>query len=181
MLGHAVVQPYARALHDLAKERGQIDAVARELDTVLQALAGAPELGELFGRPWIPAAAKRNAAMEIALRLGVSQLTRDFLGLVARQGRGGDLAAIVAAYNEMVDESLGRARAKVRTAVALTDDERRQLAERLGRALGGKRVVVEDVVDPTLLGGFIAEIGSYIVDGSLDGQLARMHERLARG
>ncbi|MGH7389840.1 MAG: ATP synthase F1 subunit delta [Candidatus Rokuibacteriota bacterium] len=181
MPGQGVARPYARALHDLARERGQSDAVARELDTVLQTIAGAPELGEFFGRPWVPAPAKRNAAVEIALRLGVSQLTRDFVGLVARQGRAGDLAAIVAAYHGLVDESLGRVRAKVRTAVRLTDDERRQLAERLGRALGGKQVVVEEAVDPGLLGGFVAEVGSYIVDGSLDGQLARMQERLARG
>jgi F-type H+-transporting ATPase subunit delta len=178
---HGVARPYARALHDLARERGQTEAVSRELDSVMEAVTAAPELGEFFGRPWVSASAKRNVAVDVALRLGVSQLTRDFLGLVARQGRAGGLAAIVAAYRELVDESLGRVRAKVRTAVRLTDDERRQLAERLGRATGGKHVMVEEIVDPDLLGGFVAEVGSYIVDGSLDGQLARMRERLARG
>jgi F-type H+-transporting ATPase subunit delta len=65
--------------------------------------------------------------------------------------------------------------------VPLTDEERSNLASRLGAALGGKRVAVEDVVDQHLLGGFVAEVGSLIVDGSLDGQLARLRERLARG
>ncbi len=180
MAGRGAVKAYARALHDLAQERGQSDVITTELESVRQTIAGVPELAEFFGRPWIPAAAKRSAAVEVAVKLGVSQLTRDFLGLVARQGRGGDLAAIVAAYEELVDESLGRARATLRTAVPLADAERQQLAERLGRALG-KQVVIEEVVDPTLLAGFVAEVGSYIVDGSLDGQLARLHERLARG
>lgn len=181
MPGQAAARPYARALHDLARERGQVDAVSRELDLVLETIGAAPELAEFFARPWVPSTAKRNAAVEIALKLGVSQLARDFVGLVARQGRGAELPAIVAAFRELVDESLGRVRARVRTAVRLADDERRQLAERLGRALGGKQVVIEEVVDPDLLGGFVAEAGSYIVDGSLDGQLARMREVLGRG
>jgi F-type H+-transporting ATPase subunit delta len=75
---------------------------------------------------------------------------------------------------------LGRVRAAVRTSVALTDDEKKQLTTRLGRALG-KQVIVEQTVDSSLLGGFIAQVGSLILDGSLDGQLARMRERLARG
>lgn len=181
MAAQGAARPYARALHELAKERGAIDAVSRELESFLDAVDAAPELAEFFSRPWVPATAKRNAAVEVALKLGVSQLTRDFVGLVARQGRAGALSAIVAEYRGLVDDSLGRVRAKMRTAVRLTDDERRRLAERLGRAMGGKHVVVEEVVDPDMLGGFVAEIGSYIVDGSLDGQLARMRERLARG
>jgi len=48
-------------------------------------------------------------------------------------------------------------------------------------ALGGKHVAVEEVVDPEMLGGFVAEIGSLVLDGSLDGQLARLRARLGRG
>jgi F-type H+-transporting ATPase subunit delta len=69
----------------------------------------------------------------------------------------------------------------VRTAVALTEQERAALAARLGRELGGKQVILEEVVDQRLLGGFVAEVGSLVMDGSLDGQLARMRERLAAG
>jgi F-type H+-transporting ATPase subunit delta len=68
----------------------------------------------------------------------------------------------------------------VRTAVAFTDGEKQQLATRLERALG-KRIILEEQVDATLLGGFVAQVGSLILDGSLDGQLARMRQRLARG
>ena len=50
----------------------------------------------------------------------------------------------------------------------------------IGRALG-KQVIVEESVDTSLLGGFVAQVGSLILDGSLDGQLARMRERLVRG
>jgi len=106
---------------------------------------------------------------------------RDFVGLVAAHGRGDVLPEIGDAYRALVDADLNRARARVRTAVPLTDAEKGSLAERLGTALGGKRVTVDEVVDQNLLGGFVAEIGSLLVDGSLDGQLARLKERLGRG
>jgi F-type H+-transporting ATPase subunit delta len=69
----------------------------------------------------------------------------------------------------------------VRTAVPLTEADRTALSVRLGQALDSKQVVIEEVMDRSLLGGFVAEIGSLIVDGSLDGQLARLRQRLARG
>lgn len=181
MPGPAATKAYARALHDIATERQQADAIAGELETVAETIRASRELSELFARPWVPAAAKQSTAVEIVSRLGVSTLTRDFVGLVARQGRAADLGAIARTYRALVDERAGRVRARVRTAVPLTAGERAQLEQRLGRVLDGKQVVLEEVVDPELLGGFVAEIDSYIVDGSLDGQLARMRERLARG
>ena len=177
----SAVKPYARALHDLAKERGQTEAVGKDLDALAATMADDGELRDFFARPWVPTSAKRTAAMEIASRLEVSPLVRDFVGLVARGGRAQHLDAIAVAFRDMVDADLGRVRARVRTAVPLTDPERDALRARLGRVMGGKQVLVDEHVDQTLLGGFVAEIGSYIVDGSLDGQLARIGERLARG
>lgn len=179
MRGRGAARPYARALHDLARERGEVDTVLRELDAFVAVLAGAPALREVLGRPWVPAAVKRDLAVEVARRLGVSALTRDFLGLVARHGRAAQVEAIAGAYRALVDEALGRARARVRAAVPLTEDERAQLRARLARALGVQDVLLEEVVDPALLGGFVAEVDSYIVDASLDGQLARLRARLA--
>jgi len=185
-------QPYARALFALARERGQLDEVGRELDAVVAEATGG-ELSAFFGRPWVSSAAKRAVAGQVAERLGVAKLLRDFLVLVAAQGRAGVLGAMAADFHAMVDDERGIVRARVRTAVALTDGERGPLDTRLARALereGATRaaaprrisqVAIEEVVDPTLMGGFVAEIGGLILDGSIDGQLARMRERLARG
>ena len=87
---------------------------------------------------------------------------------------------IADAYRDLVDADSGRVRARVRSAVALTEQERATLASRLGAAVG-KTVVVEDRVDQELLGGLVAEVGSLVADGSLDGQLARIKDRLERG
>jgi len=178
---HGPARSYAKALHDLARERGQIEPVGAELAQAVEVVRGDAALQHFFSRPGVSATAKRGAADEIAQRLGLGKLVRDFLGLVAARGRASILPAIGDAYRALVDADLNRARARVRTVVPLTAAERVTLASRLGQALGGKQVAVEDVLDTELLGGFVAEIGSLIVDGSLDGQLARLRERLARG
>jgi F-type H+-transporting ATPase subunit delta len=139
------------------------------------------ELRDFFGRPWVSAAAKREAALAIAARLELSPLVRDFVGLVARAGRAQDLDAIARAFRDLVDEDLGRVRAQVRARVPLTESERDALRARLAGVTGARQVIVAERSDESLLGGFVAEIGTYVVDGSLDGQLARIGERLKQG
>jgi F-type H+-transporting ATPase subunit delta len=169
---------YAKALFALAKERGVADAVLGELDTVLATVQGDPELQRFFARPWYSADAKRRVAMEIATRLGVSRLVRDFLALVAARGRADQLGDMVIAFRDALDRDADRVRARVRTAIALTPEEKRAIQAKIGRAVGSTNVLIEEVVDPTLLGGFVAEIGSQILDASLDGELAQIHQRL---
>ena len=177
----AVAKSYAKALFGLAKERQQAEPVGQGLAALVELTAQTPELAAFLSRPWIAAAVKRAAAIEVANRAGVSPLVRDFFALVVAKGRGDHLDAIGHAYREMLDADAGRVRARVRTSVALGDEERKALSARIGRELGGKQVMLEETVDPALLGGFIAEVGSLVLDGSLDGQLARLKQRLVSG
>jgi len=177
----AVAKSYAKALFELARERQQAAQVEGELERAAAVVTEDRALGAVLGRPWISPANKRRLAEEIGQRLELSKLGRDFLGLIAAQGRADHLGAIAVAYRALLDAEQGRVRARVRTAVPLTESDRTALGARLSRALGRKQVVIEEVVDQNLLGGFVAEIGSLIVDGSLNGQLARLKDRLARG
>jgi F-type H+-transporting ATPase subunit delta len=171
---------YAKALYELAHEAGATEAVGAELEQVAAVCAGEARARDVLTRPWIKPADRRGVAVAIAQKLGARKVVQDFAGLVAERGRADHLPEIVAAYRTLVDAELGRARAQVRSAVALTDAEKRDLAGRLGRALG-RRIILEEQVDPALLGGFVAQVGSVILDGSLDGQLAHLRQRLARG
>jgi F-type H+-transporting ATPase subunit delta len=171
---------YAKALYDVAREAGTTEAVGQEIEQVAAVLARDAAAHDVLTRPWIKPADRRGVAMAIAQKVGTRKLVQDFVGLVAERGRADHLPEIVAAYRTLVDAELGRARAQVRTAVALTAGEKQQLSGKLERALG-KRIILEEQVDAALLGGFVAQVGSLILDGSLDGQLARMRQRLARG
>ena len=97
---HGAALAYAKAVFDLAKERGQVEAIGQELETVAEQIKAEPALHDFFARPWVSGAAKRAIAVEIATRLGLSQLTRDLVGLAAGHGRADQLAAIGEAYRD---------------------------------------------------------------------------------
>jgi len=171
---------YAKALFEIARETGQIDVIGRDLAQFQEVFATEPALQGVLLRPWIKPEDRHAVATEIAARAGCSRAVQGFLGLVASRARMDHLTEIVEAYRDLADKAAGQVRATVRTAVPLTDEDKRQLAARLGQRLG-KTVLLEETVDKNLLGGFVAEIGSLILDGSVNGQLQRMRERLLRG
>jgi len=170
--------PYAKALFELAKERDEAELIGRELDSAAATFEGAAELRDFLARPWIQPAVKRAAATEIAQRSGFSKLTTDFLALVAGRGRTDHLNVIAEKYQKRLDEDLGRVRAHVRTATPLTDEEREMVSAKLVKALGSRHVMLDGVVDRAMLGGFIVENDSIVLDGSLEGQLDQIRRRL---
>ena len=176
----ATAARYAKALFAIAREGGTAEAFVRELEQFAAELRGNRELEVVLLRPWIKPAERQAVAVEVARRAGCSPLVQKTIGLVAARGRMDHFPELVEAFRGLVDADAGRVRASVRGAVAFTEDEKTLLAARLGQALG-KQVIIKETVDPSLLGGFIAQVGSLVLDGSLDGQLARVRERLARG
>ena len=171
---------YAKALFEIARETGQVEAIGRELGQFQEVFAVQPALRDVLLRPWIKPEERRAVAAEIATLAGCARAVQGFIGLVASRSRMDHLPEIVEAYGHLADAAIGQVRAAVRTAVALTAEDKRHLAASLGQRLG-KTVVIEETVDRGLLGGFVAQIGSLILDGSVDGQLQRMRERLLRG
>jgi len=176
----ATAKRYAKALFAVAREGGSVEGIGRDLDAYLDLFTAQPALQGVLLRPWIKPAERQAVAREVAQRAGLGKVVQDFVSLVAGRGRSDHLREMAAAYRALVDEDLGRVSGEVRTATAMTDDEKRRLAARLGQALG-KQVVLQETVDRSLLGGFVARVGTFILDGSLDGQLRHLRERLARG
>jgi F-type H+-transporting ATPase subunit delta len=155
--------------------------VGRELGDLAARFETDQELRDFFARPWTSPTVKRTVAMEVAQRSGLSKLTSDFVTLMAGRGRTDHIEEIAEKYRRLLDEDLGRARARVRTAVPLTDEERRTLSAKIGQALRSREVLLEEIVDPTMLGGFVVESGGLVLDGSLEGQLERIRRRLGTG
>ena len=178
--GAAVARRYAKALRGLATEARRLEPVADELAQFERLLETEAALREALLRPWIKATTKRALVVAVADRLGLSPLTRNFLALVALRRRLPVLSEILAAYRALVDAAAGRARARVRSAAPLADAERAALRERLGQRLG-KTVLLDTEVDPALLGGFVAEVGSQVLDASVAGQLRALRAQIIKG
>jgi len=172
----AVSKRYAKALLAVAQEEGREQAVEGELIEASTVL-GAPDMLEVVGLVRLDARARRALVEEVARRLSLSVLMRDFLLLLAQKGRLGFLSAISDHYQRLLDRKARRSRARVISASALTEPQLQALVSAFER-LTATTVVARTEMDPGLIGGVVVEIGGQVYDGSLRTQVARMGEAL---
>ena len=97
---------------------------------------------------------------------------------MAERGRARQMGTVAAKYEKRLDADLGRVRGRVRTAVPLTEDERRRSHATLGKVLRADHVVLEEIIDPAVLGGFVVETDAVVIDGSVKAQLNAMRRWL---
>ncbi len=157
---------YASALFELASEAGTVTAVESDLETLGQALAESADLRALTTNPRIGRKAQGAAVEAVAASLGVSDLTRKFLGTLAGNGRLSHLGDVVRAFRTIAAAQRGEVTAEVTSAHALTDAQIDQLKTKL-TAREGRTVKLSTKVDPDLLGGLVVTIGSKRIDGSI--------------
>ena len=168
---------YAAALFDLAKERDLVAAVERDLEALGAALRESPEMLALVKNPEISRDAAGKAMAGVAGVLGLSQLTRDFLGVLAENRRLGRLGEIVRAFATIAAAARGELKAEVTTAHPLTDEQHRLLADKL-REREGREVRIEARVDPEILGGMVVTIGSRRIDSSIRTRLTSLAQAM---
>jgi F-type H+-transporting ATPase subunit delta len=171
---------YAKALADIAAEGGVLEPVGRDLRGVAESLKEHREAAAFFANPAIPLTDKRRVLQSLTERVGVSLLSANFLSLILEKRRLIHLEEMALAYGELIDERLNRVKATVTSVIPLPDPVLERLKARLGAATG-KEVYLEPRLDPTILGGLVAQVGGTIYDGSLKTRLRRMREQLLKG
>ena len=171
---------YAKALADVAAEGQVLEPVGRDLQAIAGLFKQNREAAAFFANPGIPLGDKRRVLQSLADRATAQPLSARFLGLLLERGRLLHLGAIVLAYEELIDERLNRARATVTSAAPLSELTLEGLKGRL-RIATGREISLETRVEPGVLGGLVAQVGSTIYDGSLRTQLRRMREHLLKG
>jgi F-type H+-transporting ATPase subunit delta len=180
----AVAFRYARALVDVVTAPGAAApprdprAVGSQLAEFEQVLRQNAELQILFATPAIPTAKKIAVLGSLAPMAGLEPLAQRFLSVVLQHERISLLAEITEAYQLALNERLGVVVAQVTSARPLGEAERQQLSSAL-RARTGKQVQMTFALDPGLIGGVVAQVGSTIYDGSVRGHLERLRAELA--
>jgi len=189
MIVGSIARRYAKALFSLADEKGKVEQWAKGLE-VLRHLLTWPELREAVSNPSLEKDQRRAiasglpAAVELAspklltgAALGLEEDVRNLLLLLADRNRLAYLPAILDDYRALADQRLGRVRARVTSAVPLGEDESRSIAAKLSAAAKAE-VIVETAVDPAILGGVIAQVGSMVYDGSVHSQLEELRRAM---
>jgi F-type H+-transporting ATPase subunit delta len=179
-MASAVANRYAQALVDVVMEPGSPlkpeDAVAqlRAVDAIFQE---SPELRNAMLTPAIQNSRKRAVMAKLLERTGGSKLIRNFTYVLIDHRRIAIIGEIREAFELHLDERMGFARAEVTSAAPLDQRVGASLESELSR-LTGKRMRLRFDVDPALLGGVVARIGSTVYDGSVRGELRQLAKKL---
>jgi len=177
----AVISRYVEALADVVTASGSAvrpEVALEELRAFDAALASSIELRNALTSPSVPASRKRAVVGRIAEQLRLSRIIRNFFFVLIDHRRTASVPEIVQAFELVLDQRLGFARAEIASARELSDAQRTSLSGKLER-LTGKRIRGRFAVDESLIGGLVARIGSTVYDGSLRGQLRVLGHRLA--
>lgn len=170
----SAVSTYAEALFEAARERGELEEVLSDLGEFVEALHESEELRLFFYGGQIPERQKRRAID--GLTEGMKASTTNFLKVLVDNGREAILEEVLARYEELLKEHLGRIEVEVTTAVELSEDQRDRLKERLAEVLEGREIILGTNVDPGLIGGAVFRYGGRMMDGSIRGRLESLRE-----
>ncbi|MGB3738660.1 MAG: F0F1 ATP synthase subunit delta [Pontixanthobacter sp.] len=157
---------YASALFDLASEAGTVSAVESDLTKLSEALRQSSDLRDLTTNPQVGRDQSESAMRAVGGELAISELTQNFIGVLAQNRRLGDLPRMIVAFHTIAANQRGEVTANVTSAHALSDAQLATLKERL-TAREGRTVKLSADVDPDLLGGLVVTIGSQRIDGSI--------------
>jgi F-type H+-transporting ATPase subunit delta len=180
VIGGSLARRYARALFDIGREEGQLRRMLSEVEEFGKVLDGSPALREVMEADDVSRRDK-NAALEAALAgAGFLPSAKSFLSLLVEKGRMDVLPPILVALRRMVEEFEGIERVEVLVPMPLPVTQKDLLRTVLERRTG-KKVVLEETVDPSVLGGLVVRVGSTVYDGSVRTQLQEIRENLRKG
>src|SRR5688572_9433344 len=171
MVNVSIARRYARALLEVASESKTLDEVTRQLSGFAKALQENQELADILLNPAVTRA-QRSGVVEALLKAagGVSPAVANLMRLLVDRGRIGYLPDIARVFLDMADTRAGRVRGKVTSAVPLSQETVTRIEQALER-ITQRDVVLERKVDPQVLGGVAAHVGTVVYDGTLRTQL----------
>ena len=168
--------PYARAFLETAPKGYDVEGFLASAGDLARAIENDPALRAFLAAPAVPEEAKRKAVAELAARAGVDAFGARFLELLLRHRRILGTGVILQGVRESFDASRGMLEGSVTVAAPIGDAERATIEQALGAKLNG-RVRLKVAVDPKILGGFVARVGSSVFDASAAAGIRRFQEQ----
>jgi len=175
----AIARRYAQALNEEAASAGTVEATDSDIETIRAALADSPELARFFASPVI-SREKKKAAVKSLFAERLEPLTLRFVNLLIDKQREEQIGSVVGAYQTIRNEQLGIVEVSVRSARALSDEDRAAVSKTLEGRIG-KRVRLTVSIDTSLIGGLVVKVGDTVYDGSVSHRLATLRERMLTG
>tara|TARA_Y100001968_G_scaffold327963_1_gene374135 strand:+ start:947 stop:1495 length:549 start_codon:yes stop_codon:yes gene_type:complete len=176
---NTITTPYAEAFLQVAESRNEVDKVVAQSKSILKLWNASPEFQEAMASPVLEVGAKK-AALE---KMFSKQITPSFLNLLkllADRNRIGFLNSVLERLLELYREQRNIALATVTSASELSDDQQTELLQKVQDVAGTENLELDLKIDPSLIGGFVINVGSKVIDASLSGQVRRLGLSLAK-
>jgi F-type H+-transporting ATPase subunit delta len=162
---------YAKAILDIAQTAGKADAVNNDMKSIVNAVADSAELKDFLTSPIIKMDVKKSALSEIFSN--VEKETNSLFHLLFENKRFEILEAIAIQYNRLFDESNGIEVAKVTTAFPITPELETKVLAKIAE-FSNKKITIENIVDPAIIGGFILRVADKQYNASVANKLSEL-------
>jgi F-type H+-transporting ATPase subunit delta len=167
---------YAQSLLQLANERKEGEPIGQQLADVRGIVGGNASAGEMFTNPSV-SVDERAKLLDKVFRHNVSPLIFNLLGVMNQHGRLGLISQVSEAYDNVLDEQLGKVEVDLIVAHKLTPEQMETAKQKVSAALG-RQAVIHQYEDDKIIGGVVIRVGDKLIDASVRNQLATMKQQL---
>jgi F-type H+-transporting ATPase subunit delta len=168
---------YATALFEIAAEAKRVEPIEADLDLLAAAMNDSSDLRDLVASPIYPRDQQGAAMQAICAKMEMGTEVSSTVALMAANRRLPELSAAIAAFKALAAAERGELTADVTAASALSAEQRKALADTLAASLG-KKITMNETVDPSLIGGLIVKVGSVMVDTSIKSKLSQLQNAM---
>ncbi|MBI2858625.1 MAG: ATP synthase F1 subunit delta [Chloroflexi bacterium] len=172
----AAARRYAQAVFDIASTRSELDRWRDEIREIVRVTADA-QVYAVLESPRVPFAEKQEVLNK--LLPGISPLVMNLAYVLVKARRLNIAGRMLEIFSGMVDAHKGIVHAQVTTAVQIDEQEQQFLADWLGRQ-SGKQVMLQNRLDPGIIGGVVVRVGDQVMDASVRTKLDRMKRNLLK-
>ncbi|WP_318617011.1 F0F1 ATP synthase subunit delta [Sporosarcina sp. YIM B06819] len=167
---------YALALFELAQQNGQTTTIQEELQELKKVFQENEGLGQLLESPKLPLAKKKELLAD--LFKGANQFTLNALYVLLDGKRINEVIHFVDEFNTFANDSASIAEATVFSTQPLSDEQSQSISNAFAQKVGKQSLKLNNIIDPTLLGGIRLQIGNQIYDSSVSAKLERLKRDL---
>ncbi len=171
MAGARAAIRYAKAVLSLASDQKIADTINNDMVLIANTISESKDLADILKSPVVSLSIKKSVLVEVFKT--VNKITLNLFDTLISNNRIDILNVVAQKYKELYDESRGIQHASVTTAIALTDDLKKKVLAK-AKELTGKDIEVENIIDETIIGGFILRIGDIQYNASILNQLNKL-------
>jgi F-type H+-transporting ATPase subunit delta len=172
-----IAKRYAKALFELAQEENALNQVSKDFELIRDLLKNSKDFHQFTKNPLISIIERKKILDKIFLEK-ISETSNNFLKMISQKKRLDYLDEITARYFDFVKADAGVVEGELFAVVELKSSQIKKIKENMER-LTGKEVILNEIIDPNILGGFIVKVGDLVIDNSIRNQLERLRKQLA--